>query len=110
VSVRRQELRQLLVDQYRSFGWKVVDESDGTLRATGLNDVTWIGLAVVEEDLDDPGFADRLMALSRERMPQGELCPLELLPDEQCNTALRQLLDRLRLRESGHVEVYSLAA
>ena len=43
-------------------------------------------------------------------MPRGELCPLELLPDASCADRLRALLDVLRLRDRGHVEVYTLAA
>jgi len=42
--------------------------------------VTWIGLPVSAEDLDDAGFEARLVELGGERMPTGELCPLELLP------------------------------
>ena len=45
-----------------------------------------------------------------QRMPQGALCPLELLPAEDCADELRAVLARLRLSERGHVEVYSLAA
>ncbi len=60
--------------------------------------------------MEDPAFEVRLLMLSDERMPRGELCPLELLPDESCASELRAVLDRLRLRERGHVEVYSLAA
>jgi len=43
-------------------------------------------------------------------MPAGELCPLELLPAEECADGLRALLAELRLERRGHVEVYSLAA
>lgn len=107
---RRRELRELLERQYRSYGWKAVAADDGTVRAAGVSGVTWIGLPVLVEDLSDPGFESRLLALCDERMPRGQLCPLELLPDEQCADEVRALLDRLRLRERGHVEVYSLAA
>jgi len=41
------------------------------------------------DDLDDPGFDERLLALSAERMPTGELCPLELLPSADCVDRLR---------------------
>jgi hypothetical protein len=107
---RKEVLRALLEEQYSFYGWKAVTSDDGTVRAIGLNGVTWIGLPVVAEDLDDPTFEVRLLTLSDERMPRGELCPLELLPDESCADQLRALLDRLRLQERGHVEVYSLAA
>ena len=110
MEARRQELRSLLEEQYRSHGWRPETAADGTVRAAGIGGVTWIGLAVVSEDLTDPGFEARLLALSDERMPRGELCPLELLPDEPCASDLRALLDRLRLHDRGHVEVYSLAA
>lgn len=110
MSVRRQELQKLLERHYRSCGWQVALADDGTVRAVGVGGVTWIGLPVVPEDLDDADFEARLLFLSRERMPQGELCPLELLPDEGCADEVRDVLERLRLRERGHVEVYSLAA
>jgi hypothetical protein len=80
------------------------------VRAAGLGGVTWIGLPVLAADLDDPRFEQRLLALSDERTARGELCPLELLPDAECAERLRSVLDRLRLRDRGHVEVYSLAA
>jgi hypothetical protein len=107
---RRNELRDLLELPYKSYGWKIMAATDGTVRAAGLNGVTWIGLPVLAEDLEDPAFEARLLTLSNERMPRGELCPLELLPDESCANAVRAVLDRLRLRDRGHVEVYSLAA
>ena len=110
MTATRQELRNLLAEQYTSYGWKAVPADDGTVRAVGLNGVTWIGLPVVAEDLADPAFEARLLLLGDERMPRGELCPLELLPEERCADELRSILDRLRLRDRGHVEVYSLAA
>jgi hypothetical protein len=110
MATRRQELLDLLALQYKGFGWKLLASEDGTVRASGLNGVTWIGLPVVAEDVVDPDFEARLLALSGERMPNGELCPLELLPDDACAHDVRALLDQLRLRERGHVEVYSLAA
>jgi hypothetical protein len=110
MSARRDELRALLERQYKAYGWNPAVSADGTVRAAGLNGVTWIGLPVVAEDIADPSFQDRLLALGNERMPRGELCPLELLPDEACAAEVRALLDRLRLRDRGHVEVYSLAA
>lgn len=107
---QREELRAKLDAYYRACGWNVTSAGDGTVRATGLGGVTWIGLAVVADDLEDPAFARRLEALSDERMPTGQLCPLELLPAEECAEGLRALLDELRLRERGHVEVYAVAA
>jgi hypothetical protein len=107
---RREQLLDELERYYRSCGWKVERGPDGTVRAAGAGGVTWIGLAVVESDLADESFAARLLDLSEQRMPRGELCPLELLPDEPVASALRELLSGLRLSERGHVEVYSLAA
>ena len=95
---------------YCDCGWKVMPADDGTVRATGVGGVTWIGLPVVPDDLADPDFARRLRALSDERMPTGQLCPLELLPAEECADELRTLLDELRLHKRGHVEVYAVAA
>lgn len=110
MSARRQELGELLERHYRSYGWSVERADDGTVRAAGLGGVTWIGLPVVADDVADPGFEARLLILSDERMAGGELCPLELLPDDDCADDVRAALDRLSLRERGHVEVYSLAA
>lgn len=110
MSVDREQLMSLFEDYYRSCGWSTTRADDGTVRARGLGGVTWIGLPVVAGDLADPGFAEALRALSEERMPTGELCPLELLPAAACAGELRGLLAELRLSERGHVEVYALAA
>ena len=106
----RQRLATLLEDNYRGLGWSVEQCADGTVRAKGLGGVTWIGLPVTTDVLDDPAFPDTLLALAGERMPTGELCPLELLPDPGCETDLRALLERVRLADRGHVEVYAVAA
>jgi hypothetical protein len=106
----RQELADRLESYYRSCDRKTRRGEDGTVRADGPGGVTWIGLPVLPEDFADPDFEPRLLALSAERMPTGELCPLELLPAQACADSLRDLLDRLQLRGRGHVEVYSLAA
>lgn len=104
------ELRNALESYYQSCGWKVEHTSDGTVRASGIGGVTWIGLPVVATDLASEGFEAQLLELADQRMPQGALCPLELLPAEDCADDLRAMLARLRLSERGHVEVYSLAA
>lgn len=109
MSERRQELRALLETHYQTRGWSFEHAGDGTVRAEGLG-VTWIGLPVLPEDLDDPGFEATLLVLGDQRTAQGRLCPLELLPAAECKSDLTALLDRLRLRERGHVEVYSVAA
>jgi hypothetical protein len=107
----RQELTDRLEAYYRSCGWRVRRAEDGTVRADGPGSVTWIGLAVVAEDLGADGFEDRLLELSAERMPSGrETCPLELLPAPECADDLRETLARLRLDARGTVAVYSLAA
>ncbi len=59
MSERKQELLAALEGVYRGSGWKVTPAEDGTLRATGPGGVTWIGLAVVAEDLADLRLADR---------------------------------------------------
>ena len=104
------QLRDALESYYRGCGWTVERAADGTVRASGIGGVTWIGLPVVAADLDEEGFGERLLELADQRMPQGALCPLELLPAEDCADDLRVMLTRLRLSQRGHVEVYSLAA
>ncbi len=110
MSEKRRELTEALERYYRDCGWKVERAEDGTVRASGIGGVTWIGLPVVAQDLVAEGFEERLVELAEQRMPQGALCPLELLPAEDCADDLRAVLVRLRLSERGHVEVYSLAA
>lgn len=106
---RRQELSDELERHYRGCGWKVERAGDGTVRAEGAGGVTWIGLAVVGDDLADGAFAERLVELSDVRMPaDGPRCPFELLPDAACAGEVRSLLVRLRLSE--RVSVYSRAA
>jgi hypothetical protein len=104
----RDRLRKLLEDHYACCGFRVEDGADGVVLGHGFGGVTWIGLAVVGGDLKDPAFAERLRTLSDERMPTGERCPLEILPEEECAEALTALLDELHLSEHGHVEVYSI--
>lgn len=106
----RTKLREALESYYRSCGWKVERALDGTVRASGVGGVTWIGLPVLAGDLVDEGFEERLVELAEQRMPQGALCPLELLPAEDCADDLLAVLARLRLSERGHVGIYSLAA
>lgn len=106
---RKQKLLGMLERYYRECGWPVARDEDGTVRASGIGGVTWIGMAVVPEDIAEDGFEERLVELSAQRMPKGgELCPLELLPAEECAADVRAVLGRLRLDE--RVSVYSLAA
>lgn len=107
---RREELTEMLERHYCGCGWSVTRASDGTVRAEGIGGVTWIGLAVMPEDLESEGFGERLVELSRQRMPTGQLCPFELLPAEECRDLLEAALRELGLADRGHVEVYSLAA
>lgn len=107
---QRQHLANLLEGYYRGAGWSVERRPDGTVRAKGLGGVTWIGLPVVASDLKNPRFSDALLGLSEERMPTGERCPLELLPDPGCTDELQSLLTTLHLADRGHVEVYAVAA
>lgn len=106
----RADLAYLLEEYYRGAGWPVERRPDGTVRAKGIGGVTWIGLPVVADDLADPAFAQTLRGLSEVRMPTGELCPLELLPEPECAAELHSLLRRLHLVDRGHVEVYAVAA
>lgn len=93
---------------YRSCGWPVERADDTTVRARGAGGVTWIGLAVMPEDIAAEGFELRLRELSSERMPGGgERCPLELLPAAECAQELRERLIELGLNEL--ISVYSLA-
>ena len=106
---RRQELLDELERYYRGCGWQVERAGDGTVRAAGAGGVTWIGMAVVKTDLDEEGFAERLVELSGVQMEQnGPRCPFELLPDPDCAGEVSSLLKHLRLAE--RVSVYSLAA
>ncbi len=106
---RRQELLGELERYYAACGWKVERAADGTVRAAGTGGVTWIGMAVVETDLVETGFAERLVELSDVRMAEdGARCPFELLPDEGCAAEVATLLGQLRLAD--RVAVYSLAA
>ena len=103
----RDELRGLLERHYRSHGWRVTRCDDGTVRASGLGDVTWIGVPVVSSDLSDKEFPARLVALGEERTADGRRCPLEILPGPKCSDDLHELLHSLQLDERGHVEVYA---
>lgn len=106
---RRQELSNELERYYRACGWPVERAVDGTIRAVGTGGVTWIGMAVVADDLSSDEFPARLLELSNVRMgDDGARCPFELLPDAECADELYSLVHHLRLTE--RVSVYSLAA
>lgn len=110
MEAERQELLGHLEAYYRSCGWNPRRAEDGTVRAEGPGGVTWIGLAVVPDDLSTPDFEARLVELADQRLREGQLCPFELLPAAGCAAELRRLLQRLSLDARGNVAVYSLAA
>jgi len=107
---QRRELTKKLESYYRSSGWRVT-RANGLLEAVGPHDVKWIGRAVVREDLEADAFEAEIIELADRRMPEGgELCPLDLLPAEECAAGLRELLERTGLGRHTHISVYSLAA
>lgn len=107
---RRAELTERLAEHYRGSGWRV-SLDDGLVLATGPGGVTWIGAPVTRDDLDSGTIEARLPELAGRRMQSGgELCPLELLPDPECEPELRSVLARLGLDRRPHVAVYSLPA
>ena len=108
MSTRRQELQAKLVEYYRGCGFKPEVADDGTVRAAGLGGVKWIGVPILAEDLDS--LSVRLLELGEERMPAGQLCPLELLPDASCQEDVREVLRQTRIADRRYVEIYSLAA
>jgi hypothetical protein len=111
VDAKRRELIDKLRSHYRSSGWKVSIAEDGMVEAVGPHGVKWMGRAVIREDLDDQGFEAQVIDLAERRMPGGgELCPLDLLPAEDCAAELRALLERTGLDRNTHISVYSLAA
>ena len=112
MSDTRAGLIERLEDYYRGCGWSVKHSSDGTLAAAGPGGVTWHGAAILPEDVARAGWLDeRLVELAERRMPGGgELCPLDLLPTEDAEPALREALDRTGLSHRPHVSVYALTA
>ena len=109
MSVTRDELIAALEEYYRSCGLRPERAPDGTVRARGFGGVTWIGLPVAAEDVDDAGFEARLVELGAQRMPTGEPCPLELLPAPDCAERLYAILERVGLGEHGNVQLYAAA-
>ena len=109
--MHREELLNRLEAHYRESGWAVRSRDDSTVRAVGPGGVTWIGMAVVAEDLASAEINERLLALSDERMDGGRVvCPFELLPAPECADDLRTRLRELHVADRGHVTVYSVAA
>ena len=105
----RDQLLDQLERHYQSQGWPVRRPEDATLAATGPGGVTWLGLAVVGEDLSGDELERRLRDLSERRMPSGgELCPLDLLAEQDCQAGVEALLERVGLADRPHVSLYSL--
>src|SRR6266508_1404318 len=71
MSERREELLAALEAVYRrgSVWGEPSRADDGSVRVSDSGGVTWIGLAVMPEDLEDPAFADRLRDFASQRMP-----------------------------------------
>lgn len=107
----REQLLKALETHYRESGWRVRRQDDSTVFADGPGGVTWIGTAVVPEDLRREDIEERLRALAEKRMEgSGELCPFELLPSADCQDELRELLSRIGISERSNVAIYSFAA
>lgn len=103
----REQLRELLRTTYRQFGWRFTEAADGTIAATDDSGITWHGVGVVEDDVEDAAFAARLLELSSRRMANGNWpCPLDLLPTAECEDALYALLDRIGLGRRNNVTIY----
>lgn len=111
VDERREELTQALERLYRNGGmWGTPRrEPDGTVRVEDVGGVTWIGIAVLPEDVHDEGFRSRLLQISGKTMPDSHWrCPVELMPDPACQHELERVLRELRLEDA--VDVYQTAA
>ncbi|MGI8632399.1 MAG: hypothetical protein ACR2NA_07625 [Solirubrobacterales bacterium] len=66
-------------------------------------------MAVVRDDLADPGLGERITDLAGRRMgntERGALCPLDILPAPECAGAVEELIAGLHLRRSQHISVY----
>ncbi|MGH2499019.1 MAG: hypothetical protein ACRDPC_23890 [Solirubrobacteraceae bacterium] len=105
----RNELLEQLEHYYRAGGWRIRDRDDMTVRAVGPGGVEWIGVGIVRADLEN-GLGERLLHLADVRMPEGQLCPLDLLPTAESEGAVRALLARLGLDRRRHVSVYASAS
>jgi len=111
MSDARAELTDRLRSHYRRGGWSVKQSSPELLEVAGPGGVTWIGRAVVEEDFASETFEVEIVDLAARRMESGgELCPLELLPQAECEPKLRELLERTGLDHRPHISIYSVAA
>lgn len=109
--VDRTELLGRLAQHYKASGWSVKELSDGTLAAAGPGGVTWIGTAITATDLESESLGERLLELADRRMEGGgELCPLDVIAPEDCESRLSSTLERVGLASRRNVSIYSIAA
>lgn len=111
VDGRREELLQALERVYASGSvWGTPRrEPDGTVRVEDVGGVTWIGIAVLAEDVHDRSFQARLGDYAGRTMPGTHWrCPVELMPEPSCQHELERVLRELRLEDA--VDVYQTAA
>jgi hypothetical protein len=107
----REWLLRKLLDHYRSQGFRARVADGGTVCADGPGGVTWHGRVIVADDLRSGELETSLSDLAERRMGgDGPLCPLDLLPAEDCAAEVEALLKRLGLGERRHIAVYSFAA
>jgi hypothetical protein len=111
VTSRRAQLIETLEEHYRrgTLWGEPRREPDGTVRVEDFGGVTWIGVAVLPEDLERDDFRARLAELAEARMTGTHWrCPIELMPDPSCVGDLERLLRDLRLED--RIDVYQTAA
>lgn len=73
--------------------------------------MSWLGTAVIPPDLESEETEERLRDLADRRMENGgELCPLDVIASEDCESELNATLARIGLADRRHVSVYSVAA
>ncbi len=101
---------EALIANYERRGWRQVEPvgDDGVVSVAGPGGVTFHGRAVIGEEIPTPEFAGLLKRLAATRMPTGQLCPLDLMPEPEAGDELRRLLRDLHLDRLGHISVYSL--
>lgn len=99
-----------LIANYERLGWPQVEPigDDGVVAVAGPGGVTFHGRAVRPVDIDDPEFKALVKRLAATRMPTGQLCPLDLMPEPAARERLKELLGELHLEREGHISVYSL--
>lgn len=111
MDARREQLLQTLERHYRAGSlWREPRRADdGTVRVEDCGGVTWIGVAVVSEDVEDDAFHRQLRELAGQYMPETHWrCPVELMPEPDCQHDVERLLRALRLEDA--IDVYQTAA